>query len=224
MDVQEAKEQVCIAGQRLLKQNLVKGTWGNISLRYDNDYMIITPSGLNYEGLKANDMVVVNYHTYKYEGVHKPSSEMKLHGEIYKTRKEINAVIHTHQQNASTVATARCEIPPILDDMAQILGPTVRVADYALPGTKKIVKATIKALKGRKAALMANHGAVVIGNDLEEAFVAAEVLEKTAKAFIEASFLGGAKSINRFEAWYMHQYFIRKYGKLKKSKKSLFIF
>jgi L-fuculose-phosphate aldolase len=216
MDIFEAKKMVCEAGKRLLKENLVKGTWGNISLRYDNNYMIITPSGLNYEELKADDMVVVNYHNYKYEGIHKPSSEMKLHGEIYKTRKKINAVIHTHQQNASTVAAARREIPPILDDMAQILGPSVRIADYALPGTKKIVKATLKALKGRKAALMANHGAVVVGNDLEEAFIAAEVLEKTAKAFIEASFLGEAKSINKFEAWYMHQYFIKKYGKLRK--------
>ena len=218
MDIQEAKKNVCKAGKRLLNKNLVKGTWGNISLRYDDNYMIITPSGLNYEELKAEDMVVVNYHTYEYKGIHKPSSEMKLHGEIYKTRKKINAIIHTHQQNASTVAAARREIPPILDDMAQILGPTVRVADYALPGTKKIVKATLKALKGRNAALMANHGAVVVGNDLEEAFVAAEVLEKTAKAFIEASFLGEAKSINKFEAWYMHQYYIKKYGKQKKKK------
>jgi len=163
-------------------------------------------------------MVVVNFMDYSFEGNHKPSSELKLHGELYKSRKKVNAVIHTHQQNASTVAAARVEIPPILDDMAQILGPTIRVADYALPGTKKIVKATIKALKGRNAALMANHGAIVVGSDLEEAFVAAEVLEKVSKSFIEASFLGEAKSINKFEAWFMHQYFIRKYSKQKKKK------
>ena len=215
MDIQEAKKTVCEAGKRLLKEGLVKGTWGNISLRLDETYMVITPSGLDYEDLTADDMVVVNYHDYEYEGKHKPSSELKLHGEIYKTRKKVNAVIHTHQQNASTVAAARREIPPILDDMAQILGTSVKVADYALPGTKKIVKATLKALKGRNAALMANHGAVVIGRDLDEAFVAAEVLEKTAKAFIEASFLGEAKSINKFEAWFMHQYYIRKYSKQK---------
>ena len=219
MDIDEAKNELCIAGKRLLKQGLVKGTWGNISVRIDNTFMLITPSGLNYEELTAEDMVIVNYHTYEYKGKHKPSSELKLHGEIYKTRKKVHAVIHTHQQNASTVAAARREIPPILDDMAQILGPSVRVADYALPGTKKIVKASLKALKNRNAALMANHGAVVVGSDLEEAFLAAEVLEKTAKAFIESSFLGEAKSINKFEAWYMHQYYIRKYGKQKKNSK-----
>jgi len=218
MEISEAKKAVCDAGKRLLKEGLVKGTWGNISIRIDSKFMVITPGGLPYEELTEDDMVVVNFHDYTFEGQHKPSSELRLHGEIYKSRTKVHAVIHTHQQNASTVAAARVELPPILDDMAQILGPTVRVAEYALPSTKKIVKATVKALKGRNAALMANHGAIVVGGDLDEAFVAAEVLEKTAKSFIEASFIGEAKSINKFEAWFMHQYFIRKYSKQRKNK------
>jgi L-fuculose-phosphate aldolase len=115
--------------------------------------------------------------------------------------------------NASTVAAARREVPPILDDMVQIIGPSVRVADYALPTTRKIVKVTVKALRGRMAALMANHGAVCLGRDLEEAFVVCQILEKACKAFIEAEFLGGAKSINRFEAYLMHQVYLRKYSK-----------
>ena len=115
--------------------------------------------------------------------------------------------------NASTVAAARREVPPILDDMAQIIGPSVRVADYALPSTKKLVRGTVKALKGRMAALMANHGAVCVGRDLDEAFVVCQVLEKACKALIEAEFLGGAKGINKFEAWIMHQYYLRKYSK-----------
>ena len=142
----------------------------------------------------------------------KPSSEKELHCEIYRTRKKVHAVIHTHQMNASTVAAAHREVPPILDDMAQIIGPTVRVAEYALPSTKKITKKTVKALKGRNAALMANHGAVCVGRDLEEAFVVCQVLEKACKAFIEAEFLGGAKSINKFEAHLMHQIYLRKYS------------
>ncbi len=218
MEISEAKKTVCEAGRKLLKEGLVKGTWGNISVRIDDKFMVITPGGLPYEELREDDMVLVNFMNYTFEGKHKPSSELKLHGEIYKSRKKVHAVIHTHQQNASTVAAARVEIPPILDDMAQILGPTIRVANYALPGTKKIVKETIKALKGRNAALMANHGAVVVGGDLEEAFVAAEVLEKVAKSFIEASFLAEVKGINKFEAWLMHQYYIRKYSKQKNKK------
>ncbi len=207
------KKEIIKGGKRLLKEGLVARTWGNISLRVDETYMLITPSGRTYESLTEEDIVLVNYHTSDHEGPVRPSSEKGLHCEIYRTRSEVHAVIHTHQMNASTVAAARREVPPVLDDMAQIIGPTVRVADYALPSTKKITKKTVKALKGRKAALMANHGAVCVGTDLDEAFVVCQVLEKACKAFIEAEFLGGAKSINRFEAHLMHQLYIRKYAR-----------
>jgi len=210
--LRQYRQQIIDGGLRLVKEGLVARTWGNLSIRVDQDHMLITPSGRSYEDLGPEDIVLVNYHTSQYEGKIKPSSEKGLHCEIYRTRKEIHAVIHTHQMNASTVAAARREVPPILDDMAQIIGPTVRVAEYALPSTKKITKKTVKALRGRKAALMANHGAVCIGRDLEEAFVVCQVLEKACKAFIEAEFLGGAKSINKFEAHLMHQLYIRKYS------------
>jgi L-fuculose-phosphate aldolase len=208
----EKKEQVIKAGLRLIEEGLVTRTWGNVSVKADENHMLITPSGRKYEDLIPDDIVLVNIQTSEYEGAIKPSSEHKLHSEIYRTRPEINAVIHTHQMNASTCAAARREVPPILDDMAQIIGTTVRVAPYALPSTKKIVKGTVKALKGRMAALMANHGAVCIGRDLSEAFVVCQVLEKACKAFIEAEFLGGAKSINKFEAYLMHQFYLKKYS------------
>ena len=211
--MESIKKEIIEGGLRLLKEGLVARTWGNISIRVDDTYMLITPSGRAYESLGESDIVLVNYHTSQYDGAIKPSSEKELHCEIYRTRPKINAVIHTHQMNASTVAAAHREVPPILDDMAQIIGPTVRVADYALPSTKKITKKTVKALKGRNAALMANHGAVCVGRDLDEAFVVCQVLEKACKAFIEAEFLGGAKSINKFEAHLMHQIYIRKYSR-----------
>jgi L-fuculose-phosphate aldolase len=211
--IEQIRQEVIEGGLRLVKEGLVARTWGNISIRVDENHMLITPSGRSYEDLTPKDIVLVNYHTSKHEGDIKPSSEKELHCEIYRTRKHIHAVIHTHQMNASTVAAAQREVPPILDDMAQIIGPTVRVAEYALPSTKKITRLTVKALKGRKAALMANHGAVCVGRDLEEAFVVCQVLEKACKAFIEAEFLGGAKSINKFEAHLMHQLYIRKYSR-----------
>ncbi len=212
-NLDQIRQEIIQGGCRLLKEGLVARTWGNISIRVDETYMLITPSGRTYKDLTPNDIVLVNYHTSKHEGNIKPSSEKELHCEIYRTRKKIHAVIHTHQMNASTVAAARREVPPILDDMAQIIGPSVRVADYALPSTKKITKKTVNALKGRNAALMANHGAVCVGRDLEEAFVVCQVLEKACKAFIEAEFLGGAKGINKFEAHLMHQLYIRKYSR-----------
>ncbi len=213
------REQLVNAGLRLVKEGLVSRTWGNISMKVNDSEMLITPSGRIYEDLVSADMVLINFITDKYEEHLKPSSEFKLHTEIYRSRPEINAVIHTHQMNASTCAAARREVPPILDDMAQIIGPSVRVADYALPSTKKIVRVTVKALKGRNAALMANHGAVCIGRDLDEAFVVCQVLEKACKAFIEAEFLGGAKHINKFEAWVMHQVYLKKYSKMANPKK-----
>ena len=118
------------------------------------------------------------------------------------------------------MAAARREVPPILDDMAQIIGPSVRVADYALPSTKKLVSCTMRALAGRNAALLANHGAICVGRDMDEAFVACEILEKSCRAFIEAEFLGGAAPINGIEARIMHEYYIRKYSKQKKGKET----
>jgi len=218
--IEHIRRQVIEGGLRLVKEGLVARTWGNISIRVDDTHMLITPSGRTYEELSPEDIVLVNYHTSEFKGPLKPSSEKELHCEIYRTRKKVHAVIHTHQMNASTVATAHREVPPILDDMAQIIGPTVRVADYALPSTKKITKKTVKALKGRNAALMANHGAVCVGRDLDEAFVVCQVLEKACKAFIEAEFLGGAKSINKFEAHLMHQLYIKKYSRLAEKNRS----
>ena len=214
--INNLKTQIIESGKKLLSEGLVTRTWGNVSIRVDEKQMLITPSGRSYHDLTIDDIVLMDYHTLKYEGTIKPSSEKGLHCEIYRTRREINAIIHTHQMNASTVAAARREVPPILDDMVQIIGPSVRVADYALPSTKRIVTKTVKALKGRMAALMANHGAVCLGRDIDEAFVVCQVLEKACKAFIEAEFLGGAKGINVFEAHLMHQFYLRKYSAMAK--------
>lgn len=216
MDEQKAREIVCEAGKRLLREGLVARTWGNVSVRLKKDFMIVTPGGLEYEDLTPEDMVKVNIKTLSYEGSIRPSSEKNLHARIYRERKNINAVIHTHQQNASTLAAARRTLPPVLDDMAQIVGPDVRVADYAPSSSKAIVKNTVKALRGRMAAFMANHGAVCIGRDIDEAFVVAQVLEKACKTYIEAEFIGGAKKIGKFDALFMHQYYLRKYSRQQK--------
>lgn len=215
-DLGEAKEAVRRMGLRLLETGLVVGTWGNVSVRM-GDQMVVTPSGADYGALTAEAMPVVDLDSGEWTGP-KPSSERGLHRAIYLERPEIHAVIHTHSPHACTLAAAHRELPPILDDVAQLLGPSVRVADYALPGTKKIVRATVKALRGRMAALMANHGAVCLGRTIEEALLCCQVLEKGCKAFIEAEFLGGAKGINKFEAWVMHQVFLRKYSQQWKPK------
>jgi L-fuculose-phosphate aldolase len=192
---QDVRQAVSDAGRRLKASGLIAGTWGNISIKLDDIYMIVTPSGMDYEIATSNDMVKVNYHDNSYEGKIKPSSEMKLHTEIYRSREGINAVIHTHSMNASSVAAARSEVPVILDKMDEVLGGPIKVAKYALPSTKKIVRETVKALVGRKGALMANHGAIGIGKDLEEAFETCQMVEYACRVFIESKAGKSSKSI-----------------------------
>ena len=214
MTENEARQLLVDSGIRLVNAGLTSGTWGNLSLRIGDTEMLVTPSGKEYLKIRPGDLTLVDIVTEDWSGP-KPSSEYKLHTAVYRTRNEICAIIHNHSPNASVVAAARREVPPVLDDLAQLIGPSVRVAEYALPSTKAIVKKTLKALKGRNGALMANHGAICLGRDMEEAFTCCEVLDKGCKAFVEAEFLGGAKEINRFEAALMHQIYLRKYSKLR---------
>ena len=208
----ELKAEIIKSGLQLLSEGLVSRTFGNVSIRLDDTFMLITPSGRRYDDLNADDIVKVNYFTHNYEGSIKPSSEYKLHAEIYKVRKEINAVIHTHQQNASTIAAAHKTLPAILDDQAQLIGPDVLVAKYAHSSSSELVKNVVEALKNRMAALIANHGAVCIGRNIDEAFVVSQILEKACKAYIEASFIGGAKSLDKFDAKKMHEDYLKNYS------------
>ena len=212
MDEKSARESVRAAGVKLVEEGLVAGTWGNVSLRFSAALMAITPSGFDYLSMRAEDIVIVDLATGQASGG-TPSTEKRLHAEIYRTRSEVNAVIHTHSMSVSTVAAARREVPPILDDLAQIVGPSLRVAAYALPGTGRMGRSVLRALRGRMAALMANHGAVALGRSIEEALLCARIVEKGCRAFIEAEFLGGAKAINRFEAALMHEVYLRKYSR-----------
>jgi L-fuculose-phosphate aldolase len=211
----EAQMQVCNAGKLLLKEGLVARTWGNVSCRIDDTWFAITPSGRTYDDLKPEDIVLMNCITGEYEGDVKPSSEKGVHAGLYRTRKDINAIIHTHQVNASTIAAAHRKMPAVLDDMAQLIGPDVRVADYALPSTKKMVTVVLKAMKGRNAAILANHGAVCAAPTMDDCFAVAQILEKSCKVFIEAEFLGGAKKLSRFDAAVMRQYYLMKYSREK---------
>ena len=203
---------VCETAKKMFHSGLVAGTWGNISTRADGDSMVVTPSGMPYDMLQPEDMVLVNMHDLSYEGNLKPSIETPMHARLLLGRREVNAVIHTHSTYALMMAAAHRPIPPICDDQVQILGGGIRVARYTLPGTDDMADAVFEAISDRMGALVANHGAVVMGRTLEEAFIAANVLEKAAQVFIGTQAVGGPVELSLEDIAYMNNFFLHKYG------------
>jgi L-fuculose-phosphate aldolase len=183
------REEVCAAGHRLVREGLVARSWGNISVRVSQDVMAITPSGIRYEEMKPEHIVMVNIADGSYEGKIKPSGERKLHLAVYRARPEIAAVIHTHQANASVCAAARIEVPVVSQRDRDILGAdSISCGAYGLPGTGKLMKATAAALGQGLCALMANHGAVCIGKNIDGAFDVSMALERACGEWIAACF------------------------------------
>ncbi len=183
----QAQSIVWEAGRRLHREGLVARTWGNLSLRVNADLFVITPSGIAYEHMRPEQIVPVNLWDLSYTGKLKPSSEKGMHAAIYRDRAEIFAVIHTHQSAASSVSAARKDIRDIPAQARNILGAVVRTAAYALPGTGKLARATVGALKGSNAALLANHGAVCAGRNMADAFQVCTELENLCQAFLESA-------------------------------------
>ncbi len=171
MDPEEEKQRSRLVeyGNRMAEEGLVSGTWGNLSVRLDEKTMLVTPSGISYDRLTPGDMVKVDIETGEYEGELKPTSEKSLHAEIYKTRDDVNAVIHTHQTYASIYAA--CE-----KGMKD-----VELSAYGLSGTAKLAKNTVKGLGDRKGTIMAHHGMCAVGRSLEEAFENCMEIEEMAK-------------------------------------------
>lgn len=208
----DERKEVIEIGLEMVKTNLVVGTWGNISRRIDENLMAITPSGMDYDSLKPEDIVIVDMEGNVVEGDRKPSIEYIMHMEIYKDRDDINGIVHTHSIYCTAFAAARMGIPACLDDLVQIVGGNVRVAKYALPGTMDLAKNVVNALEERNAVILSNHGAVAGGRDLKEALKTALVLEKSAQAAIFAETIGGVVPLRRKEIESMRDFYLNEYG------------
>lgn len=204
--------EVCETAKAMAEGGLTAGTWGNISGRVDDEYMVITPSGMDYAKLVPEQMVIVNMKTKEYEGNLKPSVEVPIHAKILLNKPEVNGIVHTHSTNALTVATTRKGIPPICDDQVQILGGDVRCAAYTMPGSEEMAESVLEALDERAGALIANHGAITIGRDLKEALTGSTVLEKTAQVYLNVQSIGGAVEISKEDCEFFHDFFLHKYG------------
>ncbi len=189
MDVQTAREAVVAAGLKLVESGLIARTWGNVSCRIDDKRFVITPSGLAYESLKPEDIVVVGIDDLEYEGDIKPSSEKGVHAQVYKLKPHIQFVIHTHQTNASVAGILGRDVEIAAETAKSLIGSRAVLADYGLPGTKKLQNNVTKALSrsDSRAVLMRNHGALCFGESSEVAFDVAMALEEECSRLVAAA-------------------------------------
>ena len=196
MNREKYREILLAYTKKAYENKLFAGTSGNLSIYDDeNDCIYITPSSIPYENMECEDMVVITMDGTVLEGKHQPSSEWKLHANIYKERKEIKAVVHTHSPYATAFAVANMPIPMILVEMLPSIGDAVQVAGFALPGDEKVGIEAVKALEGRKGCLLKNHGAVAIGEEIESAYITAVYIEDAARIYYLASTVGKVREI-----------------------------
>tara|TARA_B100000161_G_C33423351_1_gene356621 strand:+ start:5 stop:637 length:633 start_codon:yes stop_codon:yes gene_type:complete len=157
------------------------GSEGNISIR-ENQKVYITPSGIDIKDLKEEQISIVNLDGIKSSRT-KPSSEVDLHLMLYKNREDIGSVVHCHSDWASTLSCLRKDILQFHYMVAEFGGNDIKCAEYATFGTKKLAKNVLKAIKKRKGCLMANHGQICVGKNLEEASHLSIALEKLSKQY-----------------------------------------
>ncbi|MCV3766593.1 class II aldolase/adducin family protein [Rhizobium sp. TRM95796] len=171
---------------------LNQGTSGNISVRY-GESMLISPSSIPYDEVTA-DMIAsmpISGERGAYDGPKVPSVEWPFHLDIMRSRPDVNAVVHTHAPFSTILAIARKPIPACHYMIAAFGGNDVRVADYARYGTQDLSDSVLRALEGRTACLMANHGMLACGDSLKKAMWRAVELETIAKQYYHSLLIGG---------------------------------
>ncbi len=184
--------------QRIIEQcvwmndsGLNQGTSGNISARYE-DRMLISPSATPYAALKPHMIasMPINGDHGSWDGPLKPSSEWRIHLDIMEADPTVGAIVHAHPTYSTALAILKRDLPACHYMMAAFGGTTVRCADYATFGTEQLSKNALKAMQGRSACLLANHGIIATGETLEKAMWRANELETICRQYTYASMLG----------------------------------
>ena len=184
----DMRDALIATARALQPAGLNKGTSGNVSVR-QGDGFYITPTGMPYEKLVADDIPLMALDG-SHVGARKPSSEWRFHRDLYTARPEVGAVLHAHSPFAVSLACLRRDIPPFHYMIARFGGDTLRCADYALFGSQALSDAALLAMRDRKACLLANHGLLVAGRDLDEALALAIELEELCEQYWRACQLG----------------------------------
>ena len=185
---------VAAAARRLAELGLVIGTGGNISAR-SGDRIAITATGAELRSLGPEGVSIIDRSGHLIDGELQPSSEVALHLGIYE-HYEAGAVVHTHSPVATALSCVLDEVPCVHYQML-LLGGTVPVAPYRTFGTPELAEATVAALQGKTAALMANHGAIVYAHDLDHAVANAQLLEWACEVYREAAAVGKPRVLDQ---------------------------
>lgn len=192
------------------ERGLNRGTSGNVSARC-GEAMLVTPSGVPASLLTPEQMVLVQADGSTAPGALKPSSEWRMHQGLLERRQDINAVVHCHSRHATILACAGRPIPAVHYMVAVSGGTSVPVAPYATFGSPELAQAVVEALDGRYAALMANHGQIVVAPSLDFALVIAEEIEEQAAVYWGTLAIGGPTLLAEDEMHTILQRF-RSYG------------
>lgn len=194
--LERERERVAVAARRLAAEGLVTGTSGNVSARA-GELVAVTPTGARLEDVTPEQIAVVGLDGELRDGDLAPTSELGLHLGIYR-RGDAGGVVHSHSPFATALACVLDELPVIHYQMLALGGP-IRVAPYATFGTPELAELTLTALEGRSAALMANHGAIALGPDLDAAMEQARLLEWACELYWRAAAVGLPRTLGEAE-------------------------
>jgi L-fuculose-phosphate aldolase len=186
---QELRRSLLAGCRELVRRGLTPGTSGNISIRRDARGFFVSPTGMSYEALEASDMSLVTFDGHWF-GRRRPSSEWRFHRDILASRGEIGAIVHTHSPKATALACSGRAIPAFHYMVAVAGGVDIRCAPYHTFGSQALSDAALAALEGRRACLLAHHGVIALGADIEAALALAGEVEDLAAKYCSALALG----------------------------------
>ena len=186
---------VLTACRELTRLGLTHGKSGNVSVRYDERRFLVSPSGIDYEMLQADDVPLMDLEG-RWFGRRRPSSEWRFHRDILKSRHDVGAIVHTHSPRATALACTGRGIPAFHYMVAIAGGPDIRCAPYHTFGTQELSDAALVALRDRRACLLANHGVIATGADLAGALSLAGEVENLALQYSAALTLGEVRILD----------------------------
>jgi len=215
MDYLKGRREVLNTAREISASKMVTGTWGNVSIRIENNPLfLITPSGMSYGTMSIEDIVLVDMQGNVVEGIWKPSVETPLHLEIYRARPDVGAIVHVHSTYATAYAVARKSIPVILEETAQVIGHEILAAPYAICGSEELAVIASQTLGKGQAVILANHGLIGVGRNAAAALKVCQIAEKTARVALLASILGDVQPLSTEETAQLNTNF-RNYGQEK---------